>query len=154
MFHCRTSSASTAPCTSRRMCCPTHCATVPRVSGSCEHFPDRFDPHLLRQVFKCHNRRIYRGTSLTRTPPPQDPTVALCLGTYGDPMGVGVSHERGTPVISILDISVTQENSAKTQPTNLTTPGMKFKHVTQVLDLDTIQYNCFYRTCTFRHAFA
>ena len=26
------------------------------------------------------------------------PTVVLCLGTYGDPRGVGVSHERGTPV--------------------------------------------------------
>ena len=27
IFYCRTTSASTAPCTSRRMCCPTHCAT-------------------------------------------------------------------------------------------------------------------------------
>jgi len=26
------------------------------------------------------------------------PTVAICLGTNGDPMGVGVSYERGTPV--------------------------------------------------------
>ena len=26
------------------------------------------------------------------------PTVALCLGIYGDPVGVGVSYERGTPV--------------------------------------------------------
>ena len=26
VFYCRTTSASTAPCTSRRMCCPTHCA--------------------------------------------------------------------------------------------------------------------------------
>jgi hypothetical protein len=25
--YCRTTSASTAPCTSRRMCCPTHCAS-------------------------------------------------------------------------------------------------------------------------------
>ena len=31
-------------------------------------------------------------------PPPQDPTVALCPGTCGDPRGVGVSYERGTPV--------------------------------------------------------
>ena len=30
--------------------------------------------------------------------PSYDPTVALCLGTYGGPMGVGVSYERGTPV--------------------------------------------------------
>ena len=28
----------------------------------------------------------------------QDPTVALCLGTYGVPKGVGVSYERETPV--------------------------------------------------------
>ena len=27
-----------------------------------------------------------------------DPTVALCLGAYGDPGGVGVSYERGAPV--------------------------------------------------------
>ena len=47
VFYCRTTSASTTPCTSRRMCCPTHCATVPRVSRSCEHFPDGFDLHLL-----------------------------------------------------------------------------------------------------------
>ena len=25
-------------------------------------------------------------------------SLALCLGTYGGPRGVGVSHERGTPV--------------------------------------------------------
>jgi len=31
----------------------------------------------------------YRGTSLTRPPPPWEPTVALCLGTYGDPRGGG-----------------------------------------------------------------
>ena len=40
----------------------------------------------------------YRGTSLTRNTPPYDPTVALFLGTYRGPRGVGVSHERGTPV--------------------------------------------------------
>ena len=28
--------------------------------------------------------------------PPKDPTVALCLGTYGDPGGVGVSSDRDT----------------------------------------------------------
>ena len=27
VFYCRTTSASTAPCTSRRMCCPTRCAS-------------------------------------------------------------------------------------------------------------------------------
>ena len=30
--------------------------------------------------------------------PQEDPTVALCLGTYGDPRGVGVFYEQGTPV--------------------------------------------------------
>ena len=41
---------------------------------------------------------IYGDTSLIRTIPFVDPTVALSLGTYGDPRGVGVSYERGTPV--------------------------------------------------------
>ena len=31
-------------------------------------------------------------------PPPKDTTVALCLGTYDGPKGVGVSYERGTLV--------------------------------------------------------
>jgi hypothetical protein len=29
-------------------------------------------------------------------------TVALCLWTYGDPRGVGISYERGSPVISLF----------------------------------------------------
>ena len=37
----------------------------------------------------------YRGTSHMRNSTPLDPTVALCLGTYGDPMGAGVYYERG-----------------------------------------------------------
>ena len=41
---------------------------------------------------------MYRGTSLIRTPPRQDPTVALRLGTNGDPMGAGIFYEPGTPV--------------------------------------------------------
>ena len=39
----------------------------------------------------------YRGTSLIRNRS-LDPTVGLCLGTYGDPRGVSVSYERGDPV--------------------------------------------------------
>ena len=31
-------------------------------------------------------------------PPPLDPAVALWLGTYGDPGGLGGFYERGTPV--------------------------------------------------------
>ena len=61
-------------------------------------------------VGRCH-ASAYRGTSLTRNrPPPQDPTVGLCLGPYGGPGKLGVSHERGTPVqytrlgtLSLLD---------------------------------------------------
>ena len=41
----------------------------------------------LKQVYLAH-----------KNPSPIHPTVALCLGTYGDPWGVGASYERGTPV--------------------------------------------------------
>ena len=54
-FGCRTTSAITAPCTSRRMCCPTY------VSRSCEHYPEGFDLHLLHwHVYLVHE-----------VPPPQ-----------------------------------------------------------------------------------
>jgi len=36
--------------------------------------------------------------SQKKTPPPKDPTVGLCLGSYGGPRGSGVSYGRGTPV--------------------------------------------------------
>ena len=39
----------------------------------------------------------YRGTSLIRKRPPLGPTVGLCLGPYGGPMGWEFSYERGTP---------------------------------------------------------
>jgi hypothetical protein len=41
---------------------------------------------------------VYRGISLIRNTPSEDPTVALFLRIYGEPRGVGVSYERGTPV--------------------------------------------------------
>ena len=47
-------------------------------------------PHRLRQS--------YRGTSLIRNQPPQDPSEGLCLKPYGNPRGMGVSYERGVPV--------------------------------------------------------
>ena len=57
VFYCRTTSASTAPCTSRRMCCPTYCASCcARVSRSCEHFPDGFDLHLLQAALNMPHR--------------------------------------------------------------------------------------------------
>jgi len=54
VFYCRTTSASTAPRTPRRTCCPYAyvLATVPRVSSSCENFPDGFDLHLLHKSAK------------------------------------------------------------------------------------------------------
>ena len=39
-----------------------------------------------------------QGYLAHKNPPPYDPTVALFLGTYRDPRGVGVSYERDTPV--------------------------------------------------------
>ena len=42
----------------------------------------------------------YRGTSLIRNHPPYDPTVGLFLGSYDGPRVVGVSYERGDPVIT------------------------------------------------------
>jgi len=37
-----------------------------------------------------------------KNPPPYDPAVALCLGTYGDPRGVDVSYVRLTPVWRLI----------------------------------------------------
>jgi len=39
-----------------------------------------------------------QGYLAHKNPPPQDPTVALCLGRHSDPLEVDVSYERGTPV--------------------------------------------------------
>ena len=70
VFYCRTTSASTAPRTPRRTCCPSAYVliTVLRVSRSCELFPDGFDIHLLQltvlhmaeqvQEIKFENNRI------------------------------------------------------------------------------------------------
>ena len=45
--------------------------------------------------------KSYRGTSLTRKRPLQDPTVSLCLGSLGGPRGVGVSWWSRYPCIQI-----------------------------------------------------
>ena len=45
-------------------------------------------------------------SNLVSPPPPtptQDPKVALCPGTYGDPMGVSVFVERGTTLIPVCE---------------------------------------------------
>ena len=54
-----------------------------------------------------------RTTGETRskeTPPSQDPTVALCLGTYGAPRGVGVPYERGTHVVRVRGLPPATED--------------------------------------------
>ena len=63
-------------------------------------------------------RIAYRVTSLVRNHPPWDPTVALCLETYGDPRGRGISYERGAPVIfsagnSLADIGGSRDGPAR-----------------------------------------
>jgi len=54
-----------------------------------QHRPD--EPGALYRI-------LVQGYLAHKKHPPYDPTVALFLGTYRDPMGVGVSYERGTPV--------------------------------------------------------
>ena len=56
VWYCRTTSANTALRTPRRTCCPFAdvLITVPRVSRSCERFPDGFDLHLLQSVSGIH----------------------------------------------------------------------------------------------------
>ena len=46
-----------------------------------------------------HRQTVQLESTWIRTPPPLDHTAALRLGTYGDPRGVGVSCERGTPLL-------------------------------------------------------
>ena len=48
---------------------------------------------------RCCLTRGYRCTSLIRNRPPCDPTVGLCLGPYGGPMGVAFFYARGSPVM-------------------------------------------------------
>ena len=46
-----------------------------------------------------------QGTLAARGKRRVNPTVDICLGTYGDPMGVGFSYERGTPVLFALPVN-------------------------------------------------
>jgi len=86
----------------------THVHNSPRVS-TCETRADFSRRAMFRSLHTERGKSItdqnqhsrtpkFRGTSLMSNPPPVGPTVALCLGTYGDPRGVGISYERGTPV--------------------------------------------------------
>ena len=51
-------------------------------------------PGAIFATYLAHKKRL----------PPQDPTVALCLGTYGDRMGVGISSRRGSCVGVLRDL--------------------------------------------------
>ena len=78
--------------------CATH--TLARLGALSTQVPTP-GPHAPTHVWELLNSSgRHNPTGLPRsqeTPPPEDPTVALCLGTYGDPLGVGVSYERSTP---------------------------------------------------------
>ena len=63
---------------------------APRTTLECPHEGPSVEPQRPR-VFAV-------ARHLQESAPPSDPTVGLCLGTYGDRRGVGVSYERGTPV--------------------------------------------------------
>ena len=78
VFYCRTTSASTAPCTPRRPCCTYAYVliTVLRVSRSCELFEGDAACHARIVLPAC--RLQYRGTSLIRNCP--------SLGPYGRPL--------------------------------------------------------------------
>ena len=54
-------------------------------------------PKLPRQM----KRTLQGVTSSLKIPPQQSTSVALCLGTYSEPMEMGVSFERGTPVVVV-----------------------------------------------------
>jgi hypothetical protein len=60
--------------------------------------------------------------------------VALCLGTYVGPRGVGVSYERGTPVLYIqvhrrpLRIQVSGANGLCASDTSCARPHIRMQH--------------------------
>ena len=58
-----------------------YCRVLKGCASFCARYPGSGVPHLQENA------------------PPRDTTVALFLGTYGDPRGLGVSYGRGTPVI-------------------------------------------------------
>ena len=75
---------------------------------------------LRSRTFPEYRRRSrYMGTLLLRNSPTQDPTVELYLGSYGGPRGVGVSYERGTPVVPrIADDSQDDSLGSRYNPVN------------------------------------
>ena len=85
----------------RRLLPPT---ANPRTKTSTPLWVNRLRAHtstplylLLAGGWRQHRHSTLQGYLAHETPPPQDPTVALCLGFFDDPRGMGVSYERGTP---------------------------------------------------------
>ena len=71
-------------------------------------------------------------------PPPQDPTVALCLGTCGDPRGVGVCYEQGTPVKTTREFEPRQRELARLRSTReCKPPGVRGQALRHESDLTT-----------------
>ena len=63
---------------------------------------ERPESDALSAVHKVNGIRVdcrYRGTSLIRNTPSVGPCSTLYLRTCGDPRGLGVSYERGSPVL-------------------------------------------------------
>ena len=89
IFYCRATSASTAPRTPRRTCCPyaSVLITVLRVSRSCELFPDGFDLHL-RQLSP--NRLWGRGGVWCTGVPEKHSCVNYCANYCApyQPLGI------------------------------------------------------------------
>ena len=48
---------------------------------------------------------VLQGYLAHETPPPQDPTVSLCLETYSDPLGGAVSYDCGAPIGSAENLA-------------------------------------------------
>ena len=78
VLYCRTTSANTAPCTSRRVCCPTHCASYCAVDhAACAR--TGYDPHIETRTLSIRTSPSTRAPSRlhprTSTLTPQPPTI-------------------------------------------------------------------------------
>ena len=109
-----TGETTTCGCPQKAVCGGIPCPFLEPLARSWSHFVGIYrqnltrslENRLLRYPHTGDARRPQRGEPRLcvpscqhpgHRPPPQDPTVALFLGTYGDPRGVGVSYQRDTP---------------------------------------------------------
>ena len=98
----------TRPCNCTASGCFLHNLHLTTPIGACLLYPIPAPPRQLLSDRRTERQLLHFPTlrracplhgSLAHTPPPPlGPTVAPCLGTYGDPRGVGVSYEQGPPV--------------------------------------------------------